>query len=195
MPNKKRCQWCENTSIEKVYHDNEWGTPLYDDNKLFEFLCLEGAQAGLSWLTILKRRENYRLAFDAFDAKKIAQYDANKTESLMQDKGIIRNRLKINAFISNAKAFLLTQKEYGSFSNYLWGFLEGKVSIQNTWRTKEEIPAQTPLSEALSKDLKKRDFRFVGPVICYAYMQAIGMVNDHTTDCFRHEEVKKCNNC
>lgn len=195
MPNKKRCIWCQKTSIEKEYHDNEWGTPLYDDDKLFEFICLEGAQAGLSWLTILKKRNNYRLAFDAFNATKIAQYDAVKIEQLMHNEGIIRNKLKINAFIANAKAFLEIQKEFGSFSHYLWGFLDDKQTIQNTWKTMADIPSETPLSQSLSKELKRRGFRFVGPVICYAFMQAIGMVNDHTTDCFRHVELKKCTKC
>lgn len=180
-----RCQWCGDSPIEQNYHDNEWGNPLYDDDKLFEFLCLEGAQAGLSWLTILKKRENYQKAFDGFNAYKIALYDKEKIETLMQDKGIIRNQRKIKAFITNAKAFIAIKDEIGSFSKYIWQFTDGQP-IQNSWKSLKDVPTQTPLSQKMSKDLKKRGFTFVGPTICYAFMQAIGMVNDHTTDCFKY---------
>lgn len=186
----KRCKWCENSEIERDYHDNEWGTPLFDDKLLFEFLCLEGAQAGLSWVTILKKRENYRKAFDQFDAQKIALYNDTKVEELMQNTGIIRNRLKINAFITNAKIFLEIQQEYGSFKDYIWNFADNGTSLQNSWKTMSELPAETPLSQIMSKTLKKSGFKFIGPTICYAFMQATGMVNDHTTDCFRHKELK-----
>lgn len=187
--NKIRCEWCLKTEIEREYHDNEWGTPLYDDNKLFEFLCLDAAQAGLSWVTILKKRDNYRKAFDHFDAKKIAEYDELKVEELLQNDGIIRNRLKINAFIKNAQAFLKVQEEYGSFSKYIWSFVEGGKPIINQWTKLSDIPAQTALSQEMSKALKKKGFSFAGPTICYAFMQAIGMVNDHTTDCFRYQNL------
>ncbi len=187
---KQRCQWCLNSDIEKEYHDNEWGTPLHDDQKLFEFLCLEGAQAGLSWVTILKKRDNYRKAFDHFDAKKIAQYNEVKILQLMQNKGIIRNQRKITAFITNANAFIAIQKEFDSFDNYIWGFVKDRQTIQNNWSHFNEIPSQTVVSENMSKALKKRNFKFVGPTICYAYMQAIGMVNDHTTDCYRHKHLR-----
>jgi DNA-3-methyladenine glycosylase I len=167
------------------YHDKEWGVPVHDDRVLFEFLILEGAQAGLSWETILNKRENYRRAFDRFDAAKIARYDGKKVRSLMADAGIVRNKLKIASTISNAKAFLEIQKEFGSFDRYIWQFVGGKPRI-NRWKSSQRLPALTPESDAVSKDLKKRGFRFVGSTICYAFMQATGMVNDHTADCNRH---------
>jgi len=164
------------------YHDKEWGVPVHDDRVLFEFLILEGAQAGLSWETILNKRENYRRAFDRFDAEKIARYDGKKVRSLMADAGIVRNRLKIASTISNAKAFLDVQKEFGSFDRYIWQFVGGRPKV-NRWRSSQRLPARTPESDAMSKDLKRRGFRFVGSTICYAFMQAVGMVNDHAADC------------
>lgn len=184
-----RCGWVTNDPVYIEYHDKEWGVPVYDDGKFFEFLLLEFFQAGLSWLTILKKRENFRKAFDDFDYRKIARYDDKKVEQLLNDKGIIRNRLKINAAISNAAAFMKVQEEFGSFSKYIWSFVDGKP-IQNSYKSLKEVPANTPLSDKISKDLKKRGFKFVGTTVIYAHMQATGMVNDHTTDCFRHEEVK-----
>jgi len=189
MPREKtRCTWPGSDPLMLAYHDEEWGTPLHDDRLLFEFLILEGAQAGLSWRTILNKRENYRRAFDRFDAKKIARYDARKKKQLLADAGIIRNRLKIDATIDNAKAFLEAQDEFGSFDSYIWRFVEGKP-IRNEFRALKEIPASTKQSDAMSKDLKKRGFRFVGSTICYAFMQATGMVNDHMVDCFRYRTV------
>lgn len=173
-----------------AYHDEEWGVPVHDDRLLFEFLILEGAQAGLSWSTILNKRENFRRAFDNFDARKIARYDARKVKALLSDPGIVRNRLKIAATIQNAKAFLAVQKEFGSFDAYIWQFVDGKP-IQNCRKSMREVPASTPESDAMSKDLLKRGFKFVGSTICYAYMQAVGMVNDHLTDCFRHRQIGK----
>jgi DNA-3-methyladenine glycosylase I len=170
------------------YHDKEWGVPVHDDRVLFEFLILEGAQAGLSWETILNKRENYRRAFDRFDAAKIARYDGKKVRSLMADAGIVRNKLKIASTISNAKAFLEIQKEFGSFDRYIWQFVGGKPRI-NRWKSSQRLPALTPESDAMSKDLKKRGFRFVGSTICYAFMQATGMFNDHTADCNRHGDA------
>jgi DNA-3-methyladenine glycosylase I len=170
------------------YHDNEWGVPEHDDRKLFEFLVLEGMQAGLSWLTILRKRDNYRKAFDDFDADKIARYDEGKVVALLSDRGIVRNRLKIEAAIRNARAFLAVQREFGSFEAYIWQFVGGKPR-KNAWKTMKEIPSKTAQSEAMSKDLINRGFTFVGPTICYAFMQAVGMVNDHTVDCFRYHEV------
>ena len=182
---KTRCAWCPTDNPLYIeYHDKEWGVPVHDDRHLFEMLILEGAQAGLSWLTILKRRESYRAAFDHFDAKKIARYDAKKSAALMQDEGIIRNRLKIAATIDNAKAFLAVQKEFGTFDKYIWSFVGGKI-MRNPRGNSNPLPAQTAEAEAMSKDLKKRGFRFVGPTICYAFMQAVGMVDDHSDDCFR----------
>ena len=172
-----------------AYHDEEWGTPLHDDRLLFEFLILEGAQAGLSWRTILNKRENYRRAFDRFDAKRIARYDARKKKSLLADPGIVRNRLKIDSTIDNARAFLEVQDEFGSFDQFIWRFVDGKP-IRNQWHALKEIPASTKESDAMSKDLKKRGFRFVGSTICYAFMQATGLVNDHLTTCFRYRELK-----
>jgi len=189
MNTKKRCQWVpQDNPLYVKYHDEEWGVPVHNDRLLFEFLILEGAQAGLSWLTILRKRENYRKAFDNFDPEKVAAYDEQKIEELMQDSGIVRNRRKIEAAVSNAKAFLEIQAEYGSFDAYIWKFVNGKPLV-NRWKTLKEIPAKTPLSDTVSKDLKKRGFKFVGSTIIYAHMQATGMVNDHTTDCFRYEEV------
>jgi DNA-3-methyladenine glycosylase I len=183
-----RCAWA--TREPNIsYHDLEWGAPLHDDQKLFEFLILEGAQAGLSWETILKKRDNYRLAFDHFDPVRVAAYDAGKVAALLANPGIVRNRLKIAAAIQNARAFLAVQREFESFDRYLWGFVGGRPR-QNTWTTLKEVPAKTPEAEALSKDLLKRGFKFVGPTICYALMQATGLVNDHTTDCFRHAQLK-----
>ncbi len=187
----KRCQWCENGSdLDKEYHDKEWGVPVHDDRTHFEFLILEGAQAGLSWATILKRREGYRKAFANFDVKKVAKFDQKKVEELMKDEGIIRNRLKIESAVINAKAFLEIQKEFGSFENYVWQFVDGSP-IQYERKTIKDVPAITEEAVALSKDLKKRGFKFVGPTIIYAHMQATGLVNDHTTDCYRHAQVKK----
>jgi len=183
-----RCSWSTNEDIYIRYHDEEWGVPVHDDRKLFEFLILEGAQAGLSWITILKRREAYRDAFDQFDPEKVARYDEAKIEELLQRPDLIRNRLKINSAVTNAQAFLKVQEEFGSFDKYIWSFVDGKP-IQNKWKKLNEIPAQTPLSVKISKDLKKRGFKFVGPTIVYAHMQATGMVNDHLVDCFRYREV------
>lgn len=183
-----RCWWAGTDKLYNDYHDKEWGVPVHDDRLLFEFLTLEGAQAGLSWRTILARRENYRLAFDNFDYKKIAQYSESKAEELRNNAGIIRNKLKIRSTITNAMAFLEVQKEFGSFDEYIWGFVNNK-SIQNKFKEPKDVPAKTELSEKISKDLKKRGFRFVGPTIVYAYMQAIGMANDHTMDCFRYKEL------
>lgn len=187
----KRCEWCTNGSdLDKAYHDKEWGVPVHDDRTHFEFLILEGAQAGLSWATILKRREGYRKAFANFDVKKVAKFDGQKIEELMQDDGIIRNRLKIESTVINAKAFMEIQKEFGSFENYVWKFVGGKP-LQNHRQSMKDVPAETAEAVALSKDLKKRGFKFVGPTIMYAHMQATGLVNDHTVDCFRHKEVQK----
>lgn len=178
-----RCAWVTDDPIYIDYHDHEWGEPIHEDRKLFEMLTLEGAQAGLSWITILKRREHYRKAFDQFDPWKISQYDENKIDQLLHDEGIIRNKLKIQSVITNAEAFLKTQQEFGSFDAYIWQFVDGQP-ILNAWKNKEEVPDFTQESEAMSKDLKKRGFKFVGPTICYAFMQATGMVNDHTEDCY-----------
>ena len=185
---KTRCSWSTADPFYIKYHDREWGVPLHDDRRLFEILILEGAQAGLSWLTILKKRQNYRKAFDHFDPHKIAGYDSRKIGKLLSNEGIVRNKLKINAAIQNARSYLTVQKEFGSFSTYIWHFVGGET-LKNKWRTLEEIPAQTPESAAMSADLKKRGFKFVGPTICYAFMQAAGLVNDHVVDCFRYEEV------
>lgn len=185
---KHRCDWCGNDPLYMKYHDEEWGVPLHDDRTLFEFVLLDGAQAGLSWITILRKRENYRRALDGFDAQKIARYGDAKIAELMADAGIIRNRQKINSAIKNAKAYLSVQEKFGSFDAYLWQFVGGKT-IQNTWRTMAEIPASTAESEAMSKDMKRRGFSFVGPTICYAFMQSSGLVNDHIVSCFRYSEV------
>jgi DNA-3-methyladenine glycosylase I len=187
LANKTRCAWAREEMMTG-YHDKEWGVPLHDDGALFEFLILEGAQAGLSWSTILRKRENYRAAFDGFDARKIAGYGERKKAALMADAGIVRNRLKIAAAIENAKAFLQTQEEFGSFDRYIWSFLDGKP-VRNRWRGMGDVPARTAQSDAMSKDLKRRGFRFVGSTICYAFMQATGMVNDHLVTCFRYKQV------
>ncbi len=184
----QRCPWAGTDPIYVVYHDSEWGVPLYDDRKLFEFLVLEGAQAGLSWITVLKKRDAYRQAFDHFDPKKIANYDENKIQELLLNKGIIRNRRKIVSAIQNAEVFLKVKKESGSFAAFIWQFVDGKP-IKNARQTIDQIPAQTKISIRMSKELKKRGFGFVGPTICYAFMQAVGMVNDHTLDCFRYNVV------
>lgn len=184
---KIRCSWAGDSALYQAYHDQEWGVPLHDDRMLFEFLILEGAQAGLSWITVLKKRDNYRVAFDAFDAGRIAHYDADKIESLLQNAGIIRNRLKLQAAVINAQKFLAVQRECGSFDAFIWQFVGG-VPQQNHWHSLAEIPASTPASDAMSRELKRRGFKFVGSTICYAFMQATGMVNDHVSTCFRHKE-------
>ena len=187
--NKTRCSWCGDDPLYQEYHDTEWGKPVKDDETLFEFLILETFQAGLSWITVLRKRENFRAAFDNFDYKKVANYSEDKIEALLQDAGIIRNKLKIKATISNAQAFMNIQREFGSFSEYIWGFLNGEP-IQNNFKTMQDVPATTELSDLISKDLKKRGFKFVGSTVIYAHMQATGMVNDHVTSCFRYEEIK-----
>ena len=193
-PNRepKRCPWAGNDPQYIHYHDTEWGVPVYDDRLLFEFLILEGAQAGLSWITILKRRDAYRLAFAQFDPVKVARFSQRKIESLLSNSKIIRNKLKIESAVNNARAFLKVQEEFGSFAAYQWRFVDGR-SIQNHWKTLQDLPAQTPISQAFSKDLKKRGFSFVGPTIIYAHMQAVGMVNDHLRDCFRYSDVRRIN--
>lgn len=185
---KHKCGWCVGNDLYESYHDNEWGVPVKDDATLFEFLILETFQAGLSWITVLKKRDNFRKAFDHFDYKKIATYDEAKIASLLQDVGIIRNKLKVRATISNAIAFMKVQEEFGSFSKYIWGFVDGKP-IKNKIKNYKDGPANTILSDTLSKDLKKRGFKFVGSTVVYAHMQATGMVNDHEVNCFRYEEV------
>ncbi len=185
----KRCGWAKN-ELAIDYHDTEWGVPLHDDRGLFEFLILEGAQAGLSWDTILRKRENYRKAFDGFDVNKVARYTEKRIEKLLQDEGIIRNRLKVTSAVSNAKAFLKVQKEFGSFDKYIWDFIDGKP-IVNKWNQIGQVPATSPVSDAISKDMKKRGFNFVGSTIMYAHMQATGMVNDHLTSCYRYKEVTR----
>ena len=184
MTEKKRCSWCLGSELEINYHDHEWGTPLHEDPQLFEFLTLEGAQAGLSWVTILKKRDNYRAAFDYFEIERVAKYTRRKIESLLKNPGIVRNRLKIESTVSNAKIALEIQQEHGSLDTYLWQFVDGRPRI-NRWKTHQQIPVTTEQSDNMSKVLKKRGFRFVGSTICYAFMQATGMVNDHTADCFR----------
>lgn len=187
---KNRCAWCGEDPLYIAYHDEEWGVPIHDDRLLFEFLVLEGAQAGLSWLTILKKRDNYRKAFDSFDCERIVNYSEHDVNRLLADAGIVRNSLKIKSAIKNARGVINIQKEFGSLDTYLWRFVGG-IPKQNEWKALAELPAKTEISEMISKDLKKRGFNFVGPTICYALMQAIGMVNDHTTDCFRHSEIKQ----
>jgi DNA-3-methyladenine glycosylase I len=182
-----RCEWANRSELEQSYHDNEWGVEIHDDRTLFEFLILEGAQVGLSWSTILRKREGYRKAFDNFDARKISRYSENKISALLSNPEIIRNRLKINSTITNARAFLQVQKEFGSFDEYIWRFVNGKP-IRNSWKKITEIPSSTPESDAMSKDLKKRGFKFVGTTVCYAFMQAVGMVNDHVVGCFRYKD-------
>lgn len=184
MKEKVRCPWCEADDLYRAYHDEEWGNPLHDDVKWFEFLTLEGAQAGLSWHTVLKKRENYRKAFDGFEPSKVAQYDEVKIQALLSDSGIIRNRLKIRGTVKNAQAFLKIQEEFGSFDSYIWRFTNDQV-IENHWSNMREVPAKTAEAESMSKDLKRRGFTFVGPTICYALMQATGMVNDHLIDCWK----------
>ena len=188
MENKHRCGWSTRDPLYIEYHDKEWGTPLHDERMLFEFLVLEGMQAGLSWFTILKKRENFRKAFDNFEIEKVSRYKQNKIDKLMNNEGIIRNKLKINAAVENAKAFLRVQKEFGSFDKYIWQFTGGST-LQNSWKDLKKVPAKTKESDLMSKDLKKRGFKFVGSTICYAFMQAVGMVNDHTVNCFRYKEL------
>lgn len=188
MQDKQRCAWSSSDPIYIAYHDEEWGVPEHDDRRLYEKLVLDGAQAGLSWITILRKREGYRRAFDGFHLETVASYDQAKLDALLQDAGIVRNRQKIRSAVQNARAFLEVQAQFGSFDRYLWDFVDGRP-IQNQWQSMAEVPAQTPLSEKISKDLKKRGFSFVGPTIIYAYMQAIGMVNDHVLSCFRHGEL------
>jgi len=187
---KNRCIWCGENPLYIAYHDDEWGVPVHDDRLLFEFLVLEGAQAGLSWLTILKKREYYRKAFHFFDYTTIANYTETEVRRLLSDSGIVRNRLKIESAIKNARCVIKIQEEFGSLDSFLWRYVKG-IPKQNEWKSIAELPAKTELSEMMSKDLKKRGFNFVGPTICYSFMQAVGMVNDHITDCFRHEEIKK----
>lgn len=186
-PEVQRCPWARN-ELAVLYHDREWGVPVHDDRTLFEFLILEGAQAGLSWDTILQKRENYRKAFDGFEVKRVARYDERRIRALLGDAGIVRNRLKIASAVRNAQAFLKVQKEFGAFDRYLWQFVDGKPK-KNAWRNSKDVPARTPESDALSRNLKKRGFNFVGSTILYAFMQAIGMVNDHLVDCFRYDVV------
>ena len=189
MPTAARCPW-PTTPLYVAYHDTEWGVPLHDEHRLFEFLVLEGAQAGLSWLTILNKRENYRRAFDGFDPEKVARYGARKIAALLADPGIVRNRLKIHSAVGNARAFLAVQEEFGSFDRYLWRFVDGRP-VQNAWRRLKEIPPRTPVSDAMSEDLRRRGFNFVGSTICYSHMQATGMVNDHLVTCPRHAACAK----
>jgi len=189
---KMKCAWCLGDPLYENYHDTGWGVPVHEDQKLFEFLTLESFQAGLSWITVLRKRTNFSAAFDAFDYHKIARYDQKKQAALLKDSGIIRNRLKIEAAIHNAQAFLNIQEKYGSFNRFIWDFTEGK-SIQNKFKTLEELPPFTPLAEKISKALKKEGFKFVGPTVIYSHMQATGMVNDHVVDCFRHLEIKRAN--
>jgi len=189
-PQKKRCGWCEGSEIYRQYHDTEWGVPVFDDQKHFEFLVLESAQAGLSWITILNKRENYRRAYNGFDPEKVALYGEKKKAALLADQGIVRNRLKIEASINNAKCFLEVQKEFGSFSNYIWSFTKGK-QITGRWKTLAEVPARTELSDRISADMKKRGFKFLGSIIMYSHIQATGIVNDHITGCFRYKEIKE----
>ncbi len=185
---KTRCEWAGSDPLYHDYHDNEWGVPEHDDRKLFEMLILEGAQAGLSWITILKKRQNYLKAFDNFDPKKVAEYNEAKIQKLLNNEGIVRNKLKVNAAVQNAKRFLEIQKEFGDFNSYIWQFVGGKPK-KNIFKQLKDLPAKTPESEAVSKDLLNRGFKFVGPTICYAFMQACGMVNDHVLSCFRYNEV------
>lgn len=186
----KRCSWANTSPLEQAYHDGEWGRPVHDDRTLFESLILDGAQAGLSWALILNKRENYRRAFDNFDAQKVARYSDKKIAALLENPGIVRNRLKINAAVGNARAFLEVQEAFGSFDRYIWGFVDGRP-LQNAWKTDAEVPATSTVSDAMAKDLKKRGFKFVGSTICYAFMQACGMVNDHTIDCHLYTQIKR----
>lgn len=191
---KTRCAWCGSDPIYVAYHDDEWGVPVHDDRRLFEFLVLEGAQAGLSWLTILKKRENYRAAFDSFDVERIAHYGRRDIARLLQDPGIVRNRLKIEAAIRNARGVLAIREEYETLDAFLWRYVDG-TPVQNNWKSMADLPAQTKASDQMSKDLKRRGFNFVGSTICYAFMQAVGLVNDHTADCFRHAEIAGRRRC
>jgi len=184
-----RCEWSKRNELYEQYHDTEWGVPVHDDRTLFEFLCLEGAQAGLSWITILKKREHYREVCVNFDARKIAKFDDAKMKQLLADPGIVRNRLKVEGIVKNARAFLTVQNEIGSFDSYIWSFVDGEP-IQNTWESLDDVSARSPVSDMMSKDLKKHGFTFVGSTICYAFMQACGLVNDHVVDCFRWKEVQ-----
>jgi DNA-3-methyladenine glycosylase I len=184
---RTRCWWPGVDPTYIAYHDEEWGVPLHHERMLFEFLILEGVQAGLSWITVLKKRDNYREAMDNFDYEKVARYPKRKIESLLRNEGLIRNRLKMESAVRNARAFVEVREQFGSFDNYIWGFVDG-APVVNQWKSKHDVPATTPLAAKMSKDLKRRGFNFVGPTICYAFMQAIGMVNDHTTDCFRHAQ-------
>jgi DNA-3-methyladenine glycosylase I len=187
---KKRCPWVNmNDPLMLAYHDEEWGVPVHDDRKMFEFIVLEGAQAGLSWSTVLNKRENYRRAFAGFDPTRVARFDGKKVEKLLSDPGIIRNRRKIESTVSNARAFLDVQSEFGSFDSYIWSFVGGRP-IHNRWKSLSQIPVTSPVAQTLSADLVKRGFRFLGPVICYSHMQAVGMVNDHLVDCFRYSELR-----
>ena len=186
---KTRCAWSDGSEIYQTYHDQEWGVPLHDERALFEFLTLEGAQAGLSWITILKKRESYREAFDNFEVERVARYDERKIESLLQNAGIVRNRLKVQSTVLNAQKYLAVQDEFGSFDQFIWRFVDGKP-VQNHRTRLSNVPASTVVSDAMSKELKRRGFKFVGSTICYAFMQATGMVNDHTTDCFRYKQLK-----
>lgn len=185
---ERRCWWCGDDQLYCDYHDNEWGEPLHDDRLLFEFLCLEGAQAGLSWITILRKREHYRQVFDNFDVDRIAAYDQSKIAELLADPGIVRNRLKVNGFVKNAKAYIDMREQGQSLSDYLWDYVDGEP-LQNNWQSMDQVPANTALSDAMSKDLKKRGFTFVGSTICYAFMQAAGLVNDHLVGCHRHRQL------
>jgi DNA-3-methyladenine glycosylase I len=187
--NPVRCPWCLGSDAYMAYHDVEWGAPVHDDRVLFEFMILEGAQAALSWSTILNKREHYRAAFERFDAAKVCKFDATRVEALLQNPGIVRNRLKVHSAVTNARVFLETQREFGSFDAYVWQFVSSKP-IQNRWKSMDEVPAKTAESDAMSNDLKKRGFKFAGSTICYAFMQATGMVNDHLVACFRHREVR-----
>lgn len=189
MKERKKCSWCGDDPLYIKYHDEEWGIPVHDENKLFEMLILEGAQAGLSWITVLRKRENYRKLFANFEPEKVARFSEKKIEKLLTNPGIIRNRLKINAAVTNAKAFLKIQKEFGSFDKYIWQFVNYKP-IVNKFKSLNELPAKTEISDVMSKDLKKRGFKFVGSTICYAFMQATGMVNDHVVTCFRYKQIK-----
>ncbi len=185
---KQKCDWALHSPLEEHYHDTEWGVPVHDDRLIFEFLVLEGAQAGLSWSTILKKRESYRIAFEYFDVEKVAKYDQKKIQELLNNPGIVRNKLKINATITNAQAFIAIQEQFDSFDRYIWRFVNGETWV-NHWATMQDVPANTNESDAMSKDLKQRGFKFVGSTICYAHMQATGMVNDHLVGCFRHQEL------
>jgi DNA-3-methyladenine glycosylase I len=187
---KNRCEWCRDDPLYVAYHDDEWGVPVHDDGRLFEMLVLEGAQAGLSWLTVLRKREHYRKAFRGFDPERVARYSDADVNRLLGDSGIVRNRLKVQSAVINARGVLDIQKDYGTLDSFLWRYVKG-VPRQNSWRSAQELPRRTPESDMMSRDLKKRGFSFVGSTICYAFMQAVGMVNDHTVNCFRHAEVRK----